>query len=100
MFERNFSNSMTEQLHKEMFNITQSNLKLISNNAILFATLCSHIPKSISHTIPISLPCLQGYRIKHKIHCEQPTDLKQQNFLGNKVQNVKIIPFFLSQLIH
>jgi len=92
---------MTEQLRKEIFNITQSNQKLISNNAVLFATLCPHIPTSISHTKPISLPSLQGYHIKHKIHCEQPTDLKQQNFLANKVQYVKTIPFFsLSQLIH
>lgn len=99
MFERNFGNSMIEQLCTEIFNITQSNQKIISNNAILYATLCPHIPISISHTKPISLPHLQGYHIKHKIHCE-PTDLKQQNFLANKGQYVKIIPFFLSQLIH
>lgn len=89
---------MTEQLRKEIFNVTRSNQKLISNNAILFATLRPHIPTSISHTKPISLPCLQEYHIKHKIHCEQLTDLKQQNFLANKVKYVKTTPFFFFQV--
>ena len=85
MFEKDFSNSINEQLCKETFNITQSNQNLISNNAILFATLCPHIPKLISHTKPISLPHLQRCHIKHIIHCKHPTNLKQQNFLANKL---------------